>query len=251
MRPAALLVRGNTKLGDWIYTFSIPAVATCPGRSAECEGVCYATANRFRQPSVKARYRYNLERTRSAAFVEDMVAELQRLRPRVLRLHVAGDLYSHGYTRKWVEIAGRCPETVIFLYTRSWRVPAILPAIRELASLSNVRMWYSCDSGTGVPPRDPRTRVAFMLREGVDTDADIPPITDLVFRTKDRPPRKFAGNSLICPWEQGLGGDRIGCGRCGICWKETVPPRAAAERGRSDQDAKTRRKPRRPRVRRS
>jgi hypothetical protein len=37
-----LLVRGNRKLGESVHSFSVPAVDTCPGRSAPCERACYA-----------------------------------------------------------------------------------------------------------------------------------------------------------------------------------------------------------------
>lgn len=36
----SLLAMGNGKLGQSIYHFDLPAVFTCPGRSAVCERVC-------------------------------------------------------------------------------------------------------------------------------------------------------------------------------------------------------------------
>ena len=42
-----LLGQGNGKLGEGIYTFSLPAVQTCPGSTPTCRRECYATRGRF------------------------------------------------------------------------------------------------------------------------------------------------------------------------------------------------------------
>jgi hypothetical protein len=150
-----MLARGNSKLGRRVYTFSLPAGGTCPGQSPLCAANCYAGAGHFLRGSVQAVYRRNLRMSRRADFVERVVGEIRDRRVRLLRLHVSGDLYSVEYAAKWVEIAGGCPETRIWAYTRSWRVPAIFPALEELAALPNVRLWFSADADTGSPERLP------------------------------------------------------------------------------------------------
>ena len=62
-----LLTRGNGKLGEAIHAFSLPAVSTCPGRSALCERHCYARHGRFRTDMVRDRLQANLAAAPEAA----------------------------------------------------------------------------------------------------------------------------------------------------------------------------------------
>src|SRR4051812_21010484 len=95
-----LLTRGNTKLGEGIHAWSLPAVETCPGRSALCggkDGVCYAMRGRFRTHRMRARLAANLAASRADDFAGRMIAEVQRRGVHTLRVHVSGDFYSGGY----------------------------------------------------------------------------------------------------------------------------------------------------------
>ena len=56
-----LLTRGNGKLGEGIHAWSIPAIETCPGRSALCERVGYAREGRFRTQFMQDRLAENLD----------------------------------------------------------------------------------------------------------------------------------------------------------------------------------------------
>jgi hypothetical protein len=105
-----------------------------------------------------------------------------------------------------------------YAYSRSWRVAAIRPALEELAALDNVRLWFSCDEETGMPPTIPDgVRVAW-LHEAEDNP--VPAGAGLVFRLHKlrRTPQRRIGLTLVCPTEQRR--DQSGtCSTCGVCWR--------------------------------
>lgn len=78
-------------------------------------------------------------------------------------------------------------------------------------------MWYSVDAETGRPGNvHPKVRLAYM-----QTEAEVEPryLTDLVFRTK--PLRaviaKRARGALVCPVENGIEYENLGCSKCELC----------------------------------
>ncbi len=123
--PVFMLGMGNRKLGDVVYTFSLPAVLTCPGRSKLCEKVCYALRGHMRMVLDAGHYHRKLEAANQADFADRMVREIRFRQCQLVRIHVAGDFYSPEYVRKWVEIVEASPQTKFFVYTRSWRVAEI------------------------------------------------------------------------------------------------------------------------------
>lgn len=218
-----LLSFGNSKLGE-MHTFSLPAVHTCPGRSSSCESACYARKGtvRFAQRSYVSRWKAS----KQARFVPDMVEEIRSRGVSLVRLHVSGDFYSAKYAAKWLAIVQACPETRFFVYTRSWRVAEIRPTLRRLARERNIRVWFSCDSETGLPSSIPRrVRIAYMAV----TDEDHPNGTpDLVFRVKRKTVKKFSEGRLVCPSENGV--TKTTCKKCAVCWSplEVRDPRRIA-----------------------
>lgn len=217
VRAVRMLVKGNTKLGEGIYSFSIPAGSTCPGQSPTCARHCYAKSGNYVWSNVVASHSRNWEAARKRGFVARMVREIDRTRPRVVRIHAAGDFYSAGYCRKWAEIARACPEVTFYAYTRSWRLPAIRAELVQFARIPNVKLWYSCDRDTGVPTSKPkRVRLAWMQAD----ETDVPPRSDLVFRVKRLRKNvvKRVGLTMVCPVENGVTVN-TDCGKCGVCWK--------------------------------
>ena len=197
-----LLTRGNGKLGESIHAWSIPAVTTCPGRSSLCEVACYATGGRFRTHAIQVRLAENLDAALADDFVPRVVAEVRRRGVHVLRVHVSGDFFSAEYAAKWLAIARRCRRTRFSGYTRSWRVPEVVPALARLAAVPNVRLWYSADAETGLPEDvPPGVRVAYLLAG----PGDSPSGADLAFRTRRlrREPARRVGLTLVCPTENG------------------------------------------------
>lgn len=214
-----LLAKGNSKLGESIHHFSLPAVTTCPGRTSVCESVCYATHGRFRTKKLRRRLTTNLRASNEATFVARMVREIRKRCVLLMRIHVSGDFHSHEYAAKWVRIAELCPRTLFFFYTRSWRCDDIRPALFDLAELTNVVAWLSCDRETGVPEPamiPPRATLCFL-----QTQAEEVPFTEaeLVFRTKrlrEQRPTTFPLRT-ICTSERPDAPD-TSCGECGRCW---------------------------------
>jgi len=212
-----MLSKGNTKLGSEIWSWSIPAVTTCPGRSQLCQKACYARRGHFVWSTVSQTYQQNLERSRRPGFSVWMQEEILRQNCTILRIHVSGDFYDAEYTQKWREIIQARRRTLFFTYTRSWRDPQILPVLKSLTLEKNCRMWFSCDRETGAPPRARRVRRAYMA---VDDDDQAKFPVDLVFRTRHRTVMKRdRRGQLVCPYEQGVQRKiAMTCSRCRICF---------------------------------
>lgn len=125
---------GNLKLKNNDETrfmiWNIPAVVTCPYRTAMCEKFCYARKAERMYPSCMAARERNHEITLQADFAERMIftikAETQTKKfagkKIVFRIHESGDFYNVEYFRKWVKIAEafKDNENIVFLaYTKS------------------------------------------------------------------------------------------------------------------------------------
>jgi hypothetical protein len=230
--PAArqLLRPGNKKLGPHrVWNFSIPAYHTCrPGRTEICARNCYArNLERFR-PSVRKSLRENLKATRSADFVERVCGEIAAKKARLVRVHTSGDFYSAAYAAAWAQVARRCPKTLFWTYTRSWRDPAIRRVLSRAAARKNVRLWFSADRETGDPGRVPaRVRVAY-LQDAAD---DVPARADLVFRPRRLRRERAAavatargGRAPVCPTETGAPrAHEVTCETCRECWRPDPP----------------------------
>ena len=210
-----LLQHGNSKLGRAIHVWSIPAVDTCPGSTAVCRKLCYATRHRFRFESVRRRLAWNRRQCVRSDFVERMIAEIRSSGVLVLRIHVAGDFYSAGYVRKWIAIIKASPRVRFYGYTRSWQIASIAPALAELSRLGAMRLWYSIDAETGVPPVvPPNVRLAFLQT----TPTSPPTEAELVFRPQSL--RTLPELPAVCDHETPAGKQLgVTCGSCGRCFR--------------------------------
>ena len=216
-QPNYVLSRGNDKIGQAIFAFNLPAVDTCPGRSAACDA-CYAQRGRWVFPKVQAALRRNWEASRHPFFAERMIREVRRRRAGVVRIHASGDFYDARYVRSWARVARNCPWVTFYAYTRSWQLPGLRAELVGLAALPNVRLWYSADQDTGMPSDLPEgVRVAWLQEDSEDA---VPKGVDLIFRVHRlrRAPVKRIGLTLVCPVEQGSGTSTT-CTSCGLCWK--------------------------------
>lgn len=218
-----LLKAGNSKLGESIHVWSIPAVVTCPGSSEICRDRCYATKGFFLMNNVKAALFKNLALCASPFFVDWMINSIKRRKATILRIHAAGDFMSVAYLRSWLHIVRACPETTFYAYTRSWRIPEMRKLLPVLAAQPNFQLWYSCDIETGSPellPEESKIRLAYMTVR-VDDIPDKP--ADIVFR--DYPTRgvvqKHLYGDMVCPPENGTGA-KINCEKCRICFSDPM-----------------------------
>lgn len=213
-----LLSRGNSKLGEGIHTWSIPAVDTCPGRTALCQTHCYATTGRFRTRMMDAILRDNLEQTFEDDFEDRIVREVRRRGVSTLRVHVSGDFYDPDYAWKWLKIAGRCRRTTFYAYTRSWRCTDFDEVLTEMAVVRNFRLWFSVDAESGTPEViPPGVKLAFLQTKADDDPGEV----DVVFRTHGlrATPATRIGLSLICPTENGRPDNDETCTSCRRCYR--------------------------------
>lgn len=222
-----MLTPGNKKLGGYlIWGFGLPSgtAAVCVGMTPTCRAHCYAARTECYRPKAARRYRQNLALSRRRDFARRAWAFLVAHAVRVVRIHTGGEFYSAAYARKWLAVARRARRVRFFTYTRAWRVPGLKPVIDELAALPNVRVWYSADRDTGLPPDVPAgVRVAWLMTAG---DDDPPAGADLVFRVARlrRAPAAEVAGVRVCPAEDGFPRPRAPtCDRCGVCWRPPAP----------------------------
>lgn len=212
-----LFGKGNAKLGPNVLTWSIPAVHSCPGSTALCRSLCYADKNFFRMAAAKSKFSKNWQFSKRKDFVAVATKLLSKTKANtLLRLHVAGDFYDKEYIEKWYDILQQCPHLKTWVYTRSWRLTDMYPAIAKLAALPNVSMWFSCDRETGHPKKMPMgVRTAYMMVDATDIPHYTP---DLYFRdyaVRDTV-AKYIQGALVCPAENGISG-HVQCEKCKVC----------------------------------
>lgn len=174
------LSKGNTKTGH-VLTYSRTPGDTCPGASDLCARVCYAKRPYKRYPSARAQWDVNA----SSADIPFIPAGQQ-----TIRLHVAGDFDTAEYILAWLFTLKARPDVTVWTYTRSWRIPELLPALEKLRGLPNVQMFASVDET--IPEAVPDGwRVAFI--DGDD---------------------RYSG--ITCPEQTGA---KDSCADCGYCFR--------------------------------
>lgn len=138
---------------DGIRSWSLQALETCPGSIAApgelvdaCKG-CYATTGNYRFENVKAPRRHNKEDWQRLAWVDDMVAELNK--DRFFRWFDSGDMYTLALAEKILEVMKRTPWVSHWLPTRMYKFPKFRQVLAEMQALPNVSVRFSSDSITG------------------------------------------------------------------------------------------------------
>ena len=148
------LGEGNTKVGENVMTFSLPSKTTCPGASTWCLKHCYAGRYERNRPCCRTAYEANLALTNDPQkFAETFIGVLPRIFT-CFRIHVGGDFYSPDYCDAWVQICRAFPQTLFWVYTRSWNVPELLEPLERLRSLPNIQVFASIDPDMPLPPRE-------------------------------------------------------------------------------------------------
>lgn len=166
---------GNMKLGPNVFTYSrLPGTpdkvalgvtefndrdidiwkGTCPGATKECQSICYAERPVKEYGDVLQMWLRNS--------MDQTVPELPE-EAKFLRFHVSGDFSSVEYIENWIERLTARPDVTAWGYTRSWRIPALLPALERLRALPNVQLFASMDASTPDDPnRDPLCMTCLM-----------------------------------------------------------------------------------------
>jgi hypothetical protein len=205
---------GNRKIGFGVFTYSrlpghpaerhishlgLDTLAnpngTCPGSTVMCEAVCYAKRIRDEHGPVASVHEVNS--------ITDQVPPIPDA-ARLLRIHVSGDFDTVAYIEQWIERLTERPEVVTWAYTRSWRVPALLPSLERLRALPNVQLFASMDrSHADLPPDGWR-------RAWINGDAR----TGLVNADTHNAVTFDKISSYTCPEETGRKKDCVECGYC-------------------------------------
>tara|TARA_R110002094_G_scaffold221223_2_gene195143 strand:+ start:18 stop:758 length:741 start_codon:yes stop_codon:yes gene_type:complete len=228
--------KGNDKTG--CFSFDLPAKITCPGMTSACGSKCYAASMMRVYKGVAAKYARNLELANSDDFVMRMVRDIP---PRCeFRIHVSGDFYSTEYVDKWIEIAKRRTDVILYTYTRSWVIPDIWLRIRELNNLLNVNVNLSVDDDTGRPIARDDFRWCYLTHD--DNAPNWLRKGDIAFRSnatgkkgnhkwkrkdaieKGNDPDLVAplvhklGKATVCPFERGTDMPKnFSCAKCHLC----------------------------------
>lgn len=222
-----MLTKGNTKLGREIYSFSIPAHKTCPGKSEVCERICYVDNYTALYPSVLTAYERNYATTLKRDFADRIIQQIDRMRktPKAIRIHVSGDFYSSEYIRKWVKVIKQYPQIQFYAYTRSWTINRMHKALLDLGALKNMTLWLSHDkSMIGVPQKFKKFQVAFVTENYEDETPSYNlsrriNSADLVFRNTKKKVLHNLGSTKVCPLERGANVDEnLTCSTCNICF---------------------------------
>ncbi len=92
----------------------------------------------------------------------------------------------------------------------------IEPYLRALAGLENMKLWYSADLDTGLPPNVPdRVRVAYL-----QTSANEVVDGDLVFQVRGLRKLELPLAVPVCEQETPKGKARgVNCANCTVCWR--------------------------------
>jgi hypothetical protein len=210
-----LLSKGNAKLGESIFGWTLQAIHTCPGRTETCSRWCFASHGRFCTTQMEARNRWRLSQAKKAGFVDAMSSEIYRRGVLIVRVHIGGDFFSPRYVQKWIEIAARHPAVRFFAYSRSWRTEAIRPLLYAWGSLPNVRLWLSADRDSGIPRDVPEgIRVAWL-----QVDEAPPQGGNLVFQVRRLRRMALPMFVPVCEQETPAGkAAGANCSSCRVCW---------------------------------
>jgi hypothetical protein len=203
---------------------------TCPGSTPECERICYAERPVAEMNTVASMWLENS--------MTDDVAPIPE-EAKLLRLHVSGDFNTVVYIENWIKRLTERPDVTCWVYTRSWRVPELLPALERLRAMPNVQMFASMDASCpDVPPEGWRRSWIHrsydqsiqsglpmedrlhphMLSLGVDVEGRS------ILRTSDRnmivwesddPLTSAYTPAFVCPEETG---DKQNCVECRYCF---------------------------------
>jgi hypothetical protein len=227
--------RGNLKIGmEGVYTYSrlpgapgkhalgigeigkdvrvmMPLSAmrgTCPGATAECQAICYAArpveaATCYENMLPFVTWQHNSTREDVPPIPDDC---------KILRIHVSGDFTSPSYIHNWFVRLNERPDVRAFAYTRSWRVPELLPHLEELRKLPNMQLFASMDkSTTELPPAD--WRRAWIADDERLDHCGTPEVSVMrnhnVWNGGER-----VGVSFTCPEETG---HKANCEECRYC----------------------------------
>lgn len=132
---------GNIKLGRVVGTINRMPGTTCPGASEWCAQYCYAQ---------KGLFPFQYQRYQS----EDVESTVPAKLPAYVRWHASGDYDTVEYIEYATSVVNDNPDTLFWAYTRSWRVPELVPVLETLWALPNMQLFASIDPSIQDTPPD-------------------------------------------------------------------------------------------------
>lgn len=221
--------KGNLKIGESVFTYSRlpgdparwalglpdelrahddPPMGTCPGATEECQKICYAARPVAENGPVFQMWLKN-------SLTEDVPFELPPGCTH-LRLHISGDFTTRGYIDGWYALLVGRPDVKVWAYTRSWRVPNLLPSLNRLRKLPNVQLLASVDKSTKTeeitPIVDDGWRLAWIAgdkRLNTIYHTKVKYLKNPAVQTSD-----LGTRSLICLEERKVKPDCLSCRYC-------------------------------------
>jgi hypothetical protein len=229
--PSMLSV-AEGKIGpkELVRSFNLLPAETCwtpiEGRaiaSPVCRAVCFFHKMCEGRPGVAERAKKNIQVARRPDFAELIVGAIRRAAITFCKIHVVGDFFSVAYINAWSRVAELLPDVTFWTYTRSWRVPSLVPALERLAIHDNMSLFFSYDHATGTPPPVRGARLAWMASH----DEDLPPApTHIVFRAsveRRKTPLTRLGLAFVCPHQTTSLRRLPACIDCAHCLPPTRP----------------------------
>jgi hypothetical protein len=150
---ASLIRISVTSKLDGIRSWSLQALDTCPGSIgddgelvAACSG-CYATTGNYVFDNVKEPRLANREDWKRSAWVDDMVASLNK--DRYFRWFDSGDVYDLKLARKILAVMESTPWVSHWLPTRMMKFKKFGSVLAAMQALPNVMVRFSSDSVLG------------------------------------------------------------------------------------------------------
>ena len=112
------LVKGNSKLYN-ILIFDLPAVSTCLNCD-DCKDKCYAMKAQRQYSNVRIFRETNLILYKEQANILKtlIVAQLNKAKETVVRIHSSGDFFSQDYIEFWASIVSMFPNIKFYTYTK-------------------------------------------------------------------------------------------------------------------------------------
>ena len=116
------LKKTSKLMGVKVVNFGLPAYKSITGRvicpmADGCIKFCYARKGAYIWGNVKPAFEKRYELSKTDDFISAIHTEIQRKKPKFVRVHDSGDYYSREYLAKWFQIAKQNPQVNFYSYT--------------------------------------------------------------------------------------------------------------------------------------
>lgn len=206
------VVGGNVRIAN---AFGLPAGISCPGKTAFCDNICYASRTESFRSAVRALVMHNYNELLACndnvadmfALLDEMIAGFRRDCERLnadkfFRIHWDGDFFSDNYARAWAKTIKKNNDIQFWVYTRTESAARIIHK-------TEATLYFSGDP-------DNLDAVRRMSKVGIniayldDTFADGREVVDSLKIKAVKCPENNKKIPLISD-------DRSACGACRVC----------------------------------